>query len=210
MKSLSLVEYRRSSDGTPDTLVEVARHFETLWGTAAAHVADDTYLVGDAEGNLVVLHRDVNGLTKDDRRRLRVTSEMLLGEMVNRIRRIDVTPTAAATVVPRAFLATVDGSIYMFGLIAPGKQDLLMRLQSRMAELIRSPGEVPFGRYRGFKTSVRDMSEEGPMRFVDGEIVERFLDLPEAVQTEVAGEVGGDQLDLDSLRAVVEGLGRLR
>jgi DNA damage-binding protein 1 len=206
MKSMSLVQHTLGSAGGPDGLTEVARHFDTLWGTAVANVDTNIYLESDAEGNLVVLEHDVKGFSEEDRRRLRVTSEMLLGEMVNRIRRIDVTPTPNATVIPRAFLATVEGSIYLFALIAEGKQDLLIRMQSKMAEMVQSPGHVPFAKFRGFKTQVRDMGEEGPSRFVDGELIERFLDCGEEVQMEIAKELGGD---LEELRGMVEGLKRI-
>ena len=107
MKSVSIVEYTHGISGEPDRLTEVARHFQTAWSTAVANVDDDTFLEADAEGNLMVLHRNINGITVDDRRRLEVTSEMRLGEMVNRIRRINVPTSAEATVIPRAFMATV-------------------------------------------------------------------------------------------------------
>jgi DNA damage-binding protein 1 len=110
MKSVSIVAYKKGTDGLPDTLTEIARHFQTTWGTAVAHVAEHTFLESDAEGNVMVLHQNVNGVTADDRRRLEVTSEMLLGEMVNRIRRITVPTSPDATVMPRAFLGTVSTS----------------------------------------------------------------------------------------------------
>jgi DNA damage-binding protein 1 len=206
MKSLSLIEYKPGAGGIPGTLTEVARHFDTLWGTSVANVADNTYLQSDAEGNLVVLQHEINGFNASDRRRLRVTSEMLLGEMVNRIRRIDVVPTAGAIVIPRAFLATVEGSIYLFALIAPGKQDLLIRMQTKMAELVQTPGHVPFGRYRGVKTQVRDMGEEGPNRFVDGELIERFLDCPPEIQEEIVKEL---DVDVEDAKVMVENLRRI-
>lgn len=206
MKSMSLVEYSPGQHGVPDTLSEVARHFDTLWGTAVANVAENTYLQSDAEGNLVVLQHDVNGFSEEDRKRLRVTSEMLLGEMVNRIRRIDVTPTPGAFVIPRAFLATVEGSIYLFALIAPGKQDLLMRMQSKMAEMVKSPGNVDFIKFRGFKNQVRDESATGPGRFVDGELIERFLDCPRQIQEEIVKDLG---VDVDEAWAMVESLRRI-
>ncbi|KAK4494171.1 hypothetical protein PRZ48_014469 [Zasmidium cellare] len=189
MKSMSLVEYKKGRVGMPDTLSEVARHFDTLWGTAVANVDESTYLQSDAEGNLVVLQHNVAGLLDEDKRRLTVTSEMLLGEMVNRIRRIDVTPTPGAVVIPRAFLATVEGSIYLFALITQDKQDLLMRMQTKMADLVKSPGDVPFAKYRGFKNQVRDMGDQGPSRFVDGGLIERFLDCSEEVQQEIVGDL---------------------
>jgi hypothetical protein len=54
-----------------------------------------------------VLKRDPDGVTEDDRRRLNPSCEMLLGEMVNRIRRIDVATAPDAPVIPRAFMGTV-------------------------------------------------------------------------------------------------------
>ena len=208
MKSVSLVEHQKGRQGMPDTLTEIARHYETLWGTAIANVAENTYLESDAEGNLVVLQHDVNGFSDEDRRRLRVTSDLHLGEMVNRIRRIDVTPTPNAIVIPRAFLATVEGSIYLFALIAPGKQDLLIRLQGKMAEVVKSPGGVPFAKFRGFRTQVRDMGEEGPGRFVDGELIERFLDCSEDVQREVIKDLPGG-MGVEEVRGLIEGLRRI-
>ena len=111
MKSVSVVEYKRGTEGLPDTLEEKARHFQTVWATAVAHVDTDTMLESDAEGNLMVLHQNTSGVTSEDRRRLEVTSEMRLGEMVNRIRSFEVPTSANATVVPKAFLGTVGSAL---------------------------------------------------------------------------------------------------
>ncbi|KAF2152561.1 hypothetical protein K461DRAFT_321547 [Myriangium duriaei CBS 260.36] len=204
MKSMSVLKYQKGQGGLPDSLVESGRHFETAWATAVAHVDENTYLEADAEGNLVVLNQDTSGVSEDDRRRLRVTSEMLLGEMVNRIRRIDVQPTPGALVIPRAFLATVEGAIYLFALIAPQAQDLLMRLQQNMAEYVQSPGNVPFNRYRAFKNSVRESEE--PNRFVDGELIERFLDCDAETQDRIVQGLGPS---VEDVRVMVENLKRL-
>ena len=107
MKSLSLVEFKPGQDGLPDSLTEVARHYQTLWSTAVARIEENCYLEGDAEGNLVVLNRNVTGVTDDDKRRMQVTSELRLGEIVNRIHPIAVQSSPGAAVTPRALLATV-------------------------------------------------------------------------------------------------------
>ncbi|KAI9732341.1 MAG: hypothetical protein M1834_001548 [Cirrosporium novae-zelandiae] len=206
MKSVSVVEYKRNEENAaePESLVEVARHYSTLWGTAIACVADDTWLEGDAEGNLIVLHRNINGLTEADRRRLDVTSDMLLGEMVNRIRPFHIPVIPGAAVIPRAFLATVEGSIYLFALIAPAKQNLLMQLQSNLANFVKSPGGTSFNKFRAFKNTVRTAEE--PFRFVDGELVEKFLDCSEETQEKAIEGLGAD---IEEIRAMVEGLRRL-
>jgi DNA damage-binding protein 1 len=227
MKSLVVIEYIRGEPGLPDKLVEVARHFQITWATAVAEVDTNTYLESDAEGNLLVLMRDTKGVTEEHRRRLNVSSEMLLGEMVNRIRRIDVLTAPDAVVVPRAFVGTVslsipyfffffavyysmltppqiEGSIYLFGLIAPTHQDLLMTLQSNLGNLVPAPGDMDFAKFRAFKNTVRE--EDEPMRFVDGELVERFLDCSEEVQVKAVEGLG---VDVEEVRALVEGLRRL-
>lgn len=105
MKSICIVEFEEGKDGLPDKLTEVARHFQTVWSTGVTSIAEDTYLESDAEGNLIVLRRNRSGVEEEDRRRLEVTGEISLGEMVNRIRPVNI--QSSATVVPRAFLGTV-------------------------------------------------------------------------------------------------------
>lgn len=211
MKSVSIVEYITlgpSAPGTsvaPDKLVEVARHFQTTWATAVAQIEENMWLESDAEGNLMVLERDTKSEFAEDRRRLRITSEMLLGEMVNKIRRISIPVTADSIVVPRAFVATVEGSIYLFGLISKDKQNLLMELQSKLAKEVKALGNIHFMKYRGFRNQVRE--EEEPNRFVDGELVECFLDLAADRQGAVAEGLG---MDVEGIRTIVEGLRRLR
>ncbi|KAL9610807.1 MAG: hypothetical protein Q9167_004507 [Letrouitia subvulpina] len=209
MKSITIVQYTRGTAGTSDELKEVARHFQTAWSTAVAYVDDHTWLVSEAEGNFMILQHNVSGVTAEDRRRLERVGEIRLGEMVNRIRTIDVEPSSSATVIPRAFLGTVDGSIYLFALIVPSKQNLLMRLQQAIAARVQSPGLVPFNRYRAFKSSVRE--EEEPFRFVDGELVEKFVDCPAIVQEKICEDMvsEGMNAEVEEVRELVEGLRRL-
>lgn len=107
MKSISIVQYTRGTAGTSDELKEIARHFQTAWSTAVAYVDDHTWLESEAEGNLMILQHNVSGVTAEDRRRLERVGEIRLGELVNRIRTIEVEPSSGATVIPRAFLGTV-------------------------------------------------------------------------------------------------------
>ena len=107
MKSVSIVEYTVGVKGLPDSLKEIARHFQTAWATAVAFITKDSVLEADAEGNLMVLARNTSGVTPEDQRRLEMTSEIRLGEMVNRIQRFDVPITENAIVDPKAFLGTV-------------------------------------------------------------------------------------------------------
>jgi DNA damage-binding protein 1 len=109
MKSIALVEYvpAGGEKGGAPQLVERARHFGSVWATAVGHVEGESWLEADAQGNLMVLKRNLNGVTEEDKRRMEVTSEINLGEMVNRIRTVEVETSPGAMIVPRAFLGTV-------------------------------------------------------------------------------------------------------
>ncbi|PQE03739.1 dna damage-binding 1 protein [Rutstroemia sp. NJR-2017a BBW] len=242
MKSVALVEYTPGADGLPDKLDEVGRHNQQVFATSVTNVDENTYLESDHDGNLLVLRWNKEGVMKEDRKRLEVTSELNLGEMVNRVQRITVDTSSSALVVPRAFIGTTEGAIYLFSLIPPQNQDLLMRLQTRLASLSSpssssptntpsssstpsslpnpnlhptnltsssssisfTPGNLDFNTYRSYTSAVRETNE--PFRFVDGELIERFLDLDEEVQERVAQGLGPS---VEDLRGVVEELKRL-
>lgn len=106
MKSLSLIELV-TPEGESPRLVESARHYQSAWATAVGHVDGESWLEADVHGNLMVLTRNPAGVTQEDRRRLQITSEMNLGEHVNRIRKINVETSPHAMIIPRAFVGTV-------------------------------------------------------------------------------------------------------
>ncbi|CAK7268161.1 hypothetical protein SEPCBS57363_002953 [Sporothrix epigloea] len=198
-----------SNDGnnktaTPAQLIGRARYYQASWVTAVCHIENETWLESDGYGNLSVLERNADGVTEEDRRRLRATCEMNLGEMVNRIIPISVETNPGAMVHPKAFLATVEGAIYMFGTVADNAQDVLMRLQAKLEDTVKGLGRTSFSSYRGFRNQEREACE--PLRFLDGEMLERFLDLDEELQDEVAKGLGPS---VEDLRNMIEELKRL-
>jgi DNA damage-binding protein 1 len=107
MKSVSLVEFIPGKEGNHSQLVEQARHYQSAWGTAVCHVEDESWLEADSQGNLMVLRRNPGAVLLEDKRRLEMTSEINLGEMVNKIRKISVETSPNAMIIPKAFLGTV-------------------------------------------------------------------------------------------------------
>lgn len=65
-------------------------------------------------------------------------------------------------------------------------------------------GDIPFAKYRAFKNQVRESDE--PFRFVDGEFIERFLDVDEEVQKKA---VDGLDMGVEEVKDLVESLRRL-
>ena len=80
-----------------------------------------------------------------------------------------------------------------------------MQLQSRIADKVDSPGKLPFNKYRAHRSALR-VGEE-PFRFVDGDLIERFLDFTEMTQEDL---VEGLEVDVEDVRTMVDGLKRLR
>lgn len=92
----------------------------------------------------------------------------------------------------------------MFGTIAPHAQDLLLRFQARLAEVVETTGKIRFGPYRAFRNAERE--GDGPFRFLDGELLERFLDVDEATQRAICHELGPT---VEDMRNMVEELRRM-
>ncbi|RBR17870.1 uncharacterized protein FIESC28_06309 [Fusarium coffeatum] len=204
MQSLSLVEFVPAQDGNKAKLEERARHYESIWTTAVCHIEGEKWLEADSQGNLIVLQQNVDAPTEQDRSRLQITSEIGIGEQINRIRKLNVPAADNSIVHPRAFLATVEGSLYLYGDIAPQYQDLLMTFQSRMEEYIHVPGNVEFKLWRSFRNDNRE--SEGPFRFIDGEMIERFLDMDEGKQELVCEGLGPS---VEDMRNLIEELRRM-
>lgn len=107
MQSLTLVEFTPPKDGRGAQITELARHYEPAWSTAVCQLGDDRWLEADAQGNLLVLRRNADAPTEQDRMKMDAISEMNIGEQINRIRRLYVAPTESTIVVPKAFLGSV-------------------------------------------------------------------------------------------------------
>ncbi len=91
----------------------------------------------------------------------------------------------------------------MFGTIARD-HDLLMRFQERLAEHIKTPGNLSFLEYRAF----RDVGSNAtaPERFLDGELLEGFLDLDDEAQEAVCQGLGPG---VEDMRNKIEDLKRM-
>ncbi|KAK6356558.1 hypothetical protein TWF718_000909 [Orbilia javanica] len=212
VKGVMVLEVVEGDEGENDKLVEVCRQYGVSWVTALEALDEDTCISADSEGNLVLLRRESTGATDEDTRRMRPLSEIRLGEMVNRIRRVNDPIAQSYVVQPKAYLGTVDGGLYMLGLIHPDYFDILMKCQVNMAKVVKGIGDLDFNRYRAYNT--KGIQPEEPFRFVDGELVEKFLDLDEeAMKMVIEGASDDDnsriECTVSEMKNVVEALRRL-
>lgn len=93
MKSLSILQVVPPNSTNPEyKLRETSRHFATVWSSATAAIAENEWVVADMEGNLITLRQGSQDTEGDYRRRLEVTGEFRLGEVVNKIVPLSSTP----------------------------------------------------------------------------------------------------------------------
>jgi len=92
----------------------------------------------------------------------------------------------------------------LFGDISPQYQDLLLTFQAKLQDYIYAPGNISFDLWRAFRNQSRE--GEGPYRFVDGEMIERFLDLDEGKQELLCEGLGPST---EEMRNIIEELRRM-
>lgn len=76
-----------------------------------------------------------------------------------------------------------------------------------MAHHLQSPGNIPFNSFRAFKNQTREETE--PLRFVDGELIDQFLDCDAQMQDDIVKDAGLN-FDVEKTKDMVESLRRLR
>jgi DNA damage-binding protein 1 len=79
-----------------------------------------------------------------------------------------------------------------------------MKFQDRLQDFIKAPGNISFKEWRAFRNETREGEE--PERFVDGEMVERFLDLDMGKQELVCEGLGPS---VEEMRDLIEELRRM-
>ncbi|KAI5634730.1 CPSF A subunit region domain-containing protein [Phthorimaea operculella] len=107
------------------------------------------------------------------------------------------------TLTGQCLVVTVPASLY----------ELLRSLESRLSRVIKSVGRVAHGVWRSFNTDIKTEPAEG---FVDGDLVEAFLDLDRetqhhAIQGIQMDDGGGMMRDatVDDIVKIVEDLTRI-
>jgi DNA damage-binding protein 1 len=79
-----------------------------------------------------------------------------------------------------------------------------MEFQGRLAANIHAPGGIGFNEWRALRNECGTQSE--PNRFVDGELLERFLDMSDTTQETFCDGLGPTA---EHMRNIVEELRRL-
>ncbi|KAL1896891.1 hypothetical protein Cpir12675_002612 [Ceratocystis pirilliformis] len=163
----------------------IGQHRLNLWPTALACVAPHTWLQADSQGNVIVFNIEKQEKQKNIAERLALPtveyiSAVNIGEQVNTLRPLDITPEAGKLLGSQAIMTTAEGGVYLFGILAPEYRESLIHLQERITQHIKTLGDLSFAEYRAFRDAI--YAEKEPQSFVVGEQLERFLEMSETMQ----------------------------
>lgn len=206
MKSLTLLVYK-AAEGSLEVR---ARDQDSKWLTALALLDDDTYVAADNSHNLVVVRKNPDAATEEERARLETVGRFHTGEFVNRLRPGSLVmrlPDSELGDVPTHLYGGVSGSVGLIASLPRELYELLAALQDGLKKVIRGVGGFEWEAWRRFKDERRS---EPATNFIDGDLVEQFLDLPPAKAAEVVAAVWpGGEVSLDDVTRRVEELQRL-
>ena len=138
--------------------------------------------------NLFVCRKNVDAASDDERVRLEVVGEFHVGDMVNVFRPGSLvmrTHEGELAAVHTRLFGTVSGMLGVVATLPQGLFAQLARLQAAMVAVVPGWGGFPWLQWRAFTNETRSAD---PRNFIDGDLIETFLDLKPARQAEVAAK----------------------
>ena len=192
MKSVSLLLYK-PEEGAID---EMARDFNANWMTAIEMFDDDeTYLGAENNLNFFTVARNSNAMTDEERSRLEIIGEYHVGEFVNVFARGSLVMSLRdgdSAHVPTLLFGTGNGVVGVLASLPKDIYDFTERLQTSMNVHVQGVGGLKHADWRSFRHELRGKSE--PARnFVDGDLIECFLDLRLEQQDAIAADLALDR-----------------
>ncbi|XP_044728814.1 DNA damage-binding protein 1 isoform X2 [Chrysoperla carnea] len=182
MRSMTLLQYK-TMEGSFE---EMARDYNPNWMTGVEILDDDTFLGAENSSNLIVCQKDSAATTDEERQQMQEVGQFHLGDMVNVFRHGSLvmqnlgetsTPTTGCVLY-----GTVSGAIGLVTQISAEFYEFLHDLQERLARVIKAVGKIEHSFWRSFNTDIKTEPSEG---FIDGDLIESFLDLSHDKMKEV-------------------------
>ncbi|KAE8668377.1 DNA damage-binding protein 1 [Hibiscus syriacus] len=202
MKSVSLLIYKHEEGA----IEERARDYNANWMSAVEILDDDVYLGAENNFNLLTVRKNSEGATDEERSRLEVVGEYHLGEFVNRFRHGSLVmrfPDSEVGQIPTVIFGTVNGVIGVIASLPHEQYEFLDKLQSNLRKVIKGVGGLSHEQWRSFNNEKRTSEAK---YFLDGDLIELFLDLSRGKMEEVSKAVG---VSVEEISKKVEELTRL-
>ncbi|KAM3876746.1 DNA damage-binding protein 1 [Diretmus argenteus] len=217
MRSVLLLAYKPMEGN----FEEIARDFNPNWMSAVEILDDDNFLGAENAFNLFVCQKDSAATTDEERQHLQEVGVFHLGEFVNVFSHGSLvlqnlgessTPTQGSVL-----FGTVNGMIGLVTSLSEGWYSLLLDLQNRLNKVIKSVGKIEHSLYPCSASSFHtERKTEQATGFIDGDLIESFLDLGRAKMQEVVSTLQIDdgsgmkrEATVDEVIKIVEELTRI-
>lgn len=202
MKSISLLLYKHEEGA----IEELARDYNANWMSAVEILDDDVFLGAENNYNLFTVRKNSDAATDEERGRLEVVGEYHLGEFVNRFRHGSLVmrlPDLEAGHIPTVIFGTINGVIGVVASLPHDQYVFLEKLQANLVKVIKGVGGLSHEQWRSFNNEKKTVDARN---FLDGDLIESFLDLSRSRMDEIASSMG---VPLEELCKRVEELTRL-
>ena len=185
---------------------ERARDYNANWMSAVEILDDDVYLGAENSFNLFAVRKNSEGATDEERGRLDVVGEYHLGEFVNRFRHGSLVmrlPDSDVGQIPTVIFGSVNGVIGVIASLPHEQYIFLEKLQTSLRKVIKGVGGLSHEQWRSFNNEKRTVEAKN---FLDGDLIESFLDLNRTKMDEISKQMG---VPVEELCKRVEELTRL-
>ncbi|KAF9437707.1 DNA damage-binding protein 1a [Entomortierella beljakovae] len=205
-RSITLLRY---SGGK---ISEIARdcNMETL--TVVEIIDDETFIGADDACNIFTLVKNTETTIDDEMKQLRWSGGWHLGDQINWFKHGSLVMTnqeGDTPAIPKLLFATASGAIGVIATLTQEKYDLLHHLETNMAQVIKGIGGLDHASWRTFRCESRTLASAN---FVDGDLIELFLDLSQdEINNVMDGPEDGERIKVpvDEIIKLVEELSRL-
>uniref|UniRef100_A0A8C0IFI1 DNA damage-binding protein 1 n=1 Tax=Bubo bubo TaxID=30461 RepID=A0A8C0IFI1_BUBBB len=221
MRSVLLLAYKPMEGN----FEEIARDFNPNWMSAVEILDDDNFLGAENAFNLFVCQKDSAATTDEERQHLQEVGLSHLGEFVNVFCHGSLvmqnlgetsTPTQGSVL-----FGTVNGMIGLVTSLSESWYNLLLDMQNRLNKVIKSVGKIehslyPFAGAWASQSFHTERKTEPATGFIDGDLIESFLDISRPKMQEVVANLQIDdgsgmkrEATVDDLIKIVEELTRI-
>ncbi|XP_074558641.1 DNA damage-binding protein 1a [Curcuma longa] len=202
MKSISLLLYKHEEGA----IEELARDYNANWMSAVEILDDDVFVGAENNYNLFTVRKNSDAASDEERGRLEVVGEYHLGEFVNRFRHGSLVmrlPDSEVGNIPTIIFGTINGVIGVIASLPHDQYVFFEKLQANLVKVIKGVGGLSHEQWRSFNNEKRTADARN---FLDGDLIESFLDLSRSRMDDIASSMG---VTLEELCKRVEELTRL-
>jgi len=212
-RSIVLLQYK-SMEGSFE---EIANDHSANWMTAIEILDHDTFLGAENSFNIFVCQRDSAASTDEDRQQMTEVGQIHVGDMINVFRHgslvMENLGDSSTQHSGSVLYGTVQGAIGMVTSLPTDFYNFLNELQKNLTRAIKSVGRIDHDFWRSFMNERKTEAMEG---FIDGDLIETFLDLSREKMAEIANQTQikdangvHSQAKVEDLIKIVEDLTRI-